>query len=137
VNLVLDASIALSWFVTRSSVSEAILSQKALQNAMVYGALIPHLWYSEVMNGIILAERHGASTAQDSSHFFADLDSLPISLTLFPSFPSEVKSLSRLEPSNLPLTTPPTSNSPLGLAQSWLPSIRNSPKPLAQPLWLF
>ena len=78
VNLILDASVALAWHVTRSQPSEALVAQQVLQTTMIYGASVPHLWYPEVVNGLVVAERQGASTAQDSRSFLADLDSLPI-----------------------------------------------------------
>jgi len=45
---------------------------------MIQGALVPHLWYPEVANALVLAERHGASRPETSSGFLADLDSLPV-----------------------------------------------------------
>jgi predicted nucleic acid-binding protein len=82
VNFVLDASVALAWFLTRNDPNEAGLAQHALQVTMTQGALVPHLWYPEVANALVLAERHRASTSQASSGFLADLDSLPITLDL-------------------------------------------------------
>jgi predicted nucleic acid-binding protein len=51
---------------------------------MSHGAIVPHLWYPEVVNALVMSERQGVSTPQDSGNFLADLDSLPISLdTIF------------------------------------------------------
>ena len=84
--IILDASVALSWLISRSSPNEAITSQQALHAAMAHGALVPHLWIWEVMNGLLAAERHGGVTTQDGISFQADLDSLPISLDTVPLY---------------------------------------------------
>ncbi len=76
--LVLDASMALAWHLTRSNPDEAGLAQEALSVIMERGALVPHLWFPEVANAILLAERHGVSDPPGSSAFRADLDTLPI-----------------------------------------------------------
>jgi predicted nucleic acid-binding protein len=82
VNLVLDASVALAWFLTRNDPNEAGHAQHALQMVMTQGALVPHLWYPEIANALMLAERHLASTPEASTGFLADLDFLPITLDL-------------------------------------------------------
>src|SRR5882762_2198874 len=90
VNFVLDASVTLGWHLTRPNPNEALLAQEALHGTMIHGALVPYLWYPEVANALVIAERQGASTAQDSSGFLADLDSLPISFD--PSLPHSMQS---------------------------------------------
>lgn len=84
-SLVLDASVALSWFLSRTSPDEAITSQQTLQKAMIEGGLVPQLWHWEVMNGLLTAERHVDLGAQAINGFLADLDSLPISLDATPA----------------------------------------------------
>lgn len=83
--LVLDASMALAWHLTRSNPDEAGLAQEALSVTMERGALVPHLWFPEVANAILVAERRGVSDPQASSTFRADLDALSIKTdTTFP-----------------------------------------------------
>jgi predicted nucleic acid-binding protein len=54
---VLDASVALAWFVDRSIDSYAVrVSQRLLRDDR---ALVPALWRLEVTNGFVLAERRG------------------------------------------------------------------------------
>ena len=79
-SLVLDASMTLAWRVTRPNPTEALTAQEAIHATMSHGAIVPYLWYPEVANALVMSERHGVSTTQDSSNFLADLDSLPISL---------------------------------------------------------
>jgi predicted nucleic acid-binding protein len=80
VTLALDASVAVAWHVTRNDPQEAVLAQEALQVAMSRGALVPFLWYTEVANAILVAERRQISDPESSVRFLADLDSLPITM---------------------------------------------------------
>jgi predicted nucleic acid-binding protein len=79
-SLVLDASMTLAWRVTRPYPNEALIAQNAIHTTMSHGAIVPHLWYPEVANALVMSERQGVSTPKDSANFLADLDSLPISL---------------------------------------------------------
>jgi predicted nucleic acid-binding protein len=76
--LVLDASMAVAWSITRNDPNEASLAQQALQLTMLQGALVPLLWYIEVANAVLNAERSRVSDPQASARFLADLESLPI-----------------------------------------------------------
>jgi predicted nucleic acid-binding protein len=83
-SLVLDASMTIAWRVTRPNPNEALIAQNAIHTTISHGAIVPHLWYPEVANALVMSERQGMSTPQDSGNFLADLDSLPISLdTIF------------------------------------------------------
>lgn len=54
---VLDASVALAWFVDRSIDAYAIrISERLLQNER---AVVPPLWRAEVANGFVSAQRRG------------------------------------------------------------------------------
>jgi len=78
-SLVLDTSMTMAWHVTRSDPSEAAIAQDALGKVMTRGAIVPALWFSEVANAILMAERHRAWNQTSSQSLLADLDALPIS----------------------------------------------------------
>jgi len=71
---VLDASVALAWFIDPSVAHLAI----RVQDLFLQGdhAIVPHLWHTEVANGFVVAQRRGILTALRSKHAFAELDSL-------------------------------------------------------------
>jgi predicted nucleic acid-binding protein len=75
---ILDASVAVAWHLTRNDPQEAALAQEALHVAMSQGTLVPFLWYTEVANALLVAERRQVSDPQASARFLADLESLPI-----------------------------------------------------------
>ncbi len=76
--LILDASATLAWMIARTDVGEAALADKALHYLRSSEALIPLLWYSEVSNGILIAERHKVVSSVTSSAFLDLLNDLPI-----------------------------------------------------------
>lgn len=78
--LALDASVVLAWHITRTDPNEASLAQQVLQLTMSHGALVPCLWYTEVANALLNAERNQYSDPQASARFLADLESLPITM---------------------------------------------------------
>jgi predicted nucleic acid-binding protein len=78
VNLVLDASVAVSWHISRSDPNEAGLAQQAIHAVMSESASVPHLWFTEVANALLTAERRQISDQRSSARFLADLDALPI-----------------------------------------------------------
>lgn len=78
--MVLDASMALAWHLDRENNSEAALAQEALQRIRVHGALVPALWYSEVANTLLVAERRRVATEQDTADFLADIAQLAIAV---------------------------------------------------------
>jgi len=71
---VLDASIALAWFIDSS---RATLAAK-IQRSLLQGdrAIVPHLWRPEVANGFVVAQRRGILTAVRCAQAFAELDLL-------------------------------------------------------------
>jgi predicted nucleic acid-binding protein len=78
VNLVLDASMALAWLLERKDPIEAALAREALDAVRASGAMVPALWYPEVANALLLAERQRAErqrvvTAQGSATFLSGL----------------------------------------------------------------
>jgi predicted nucleic acid-binding protein len=75
-NLILDASMALAWCITRSDPSEAALAQDALNFVRLNSAQVPALWYSEVLNALLVFERAKRLSPQDSTNFLIDLATL-------------------------------------------------------------
>ncbi len=71
--LILDASMALAWLLYRKDSSEAALARQGLDVVRDSGALVPALWYPEVANALLLAERQRVITAQGSATFLAGL----------------------------------------------------------------
>ena len=71
---VLDASVALAWFIDPSVAPMA----KHVQRLLVQGdrAIVPYLWRSEVANGFLMAQRRGILTSVRSVEAFAELDIL-------------------------------------------------------------
>jgi predicted nucleic acid-binding protein len=78
--LVLDASMALAWHIERADPEEKLLAQEALKMVRLRGALVPALWYSEVANGLLVAERWRAAIEQQGMVFQADLKHLEIAM---------------------------------------------------------
>jgi len=77
---VLDASMALAWHFKRTDPPEAAMAQRALQTVKQDGALVQAIWYSEIANGLLLAEKHGVTTPAAVATFEADLTQLGILL---------------------------------------------------------
>lgn len=71
---VLDASIALAWFIDPLVAPLAA----SVQRLLLQGdrAIVPPLWRPEVANGFVVAQRRGILTATGSTQAFAELDIL-------------------------------------------------------------
>lgn len=69
---VLDASVALAWFVDSPVPSYAA----QVRDAMVSGkkALVPSLWVLEMANGLLMAERRGKLTAAEVDYGLSRLE---------------------------------------------------------------
>jgi predicted nucleic acid-binding protein len=76
--LVLDASATLAWLVRRVDAVEDQLADEALQYIQTRDAVVPALWFSEVANGVLMAERRGGMDTSKSTSFLAMVDALPI-----------------------------------------------------------
>jgi predicted nucleic acid-binding protein len=71
---VLDASVALAWFVDKPVSAYATqVKESLLQGAR---AVVPALWHLEMANGFAVAERRGILTAADTSQSVNDLEQL-------------------------------------------------------------
>jgi predicted nucleic acid-binding protein len=62
---VLDASVALAWFIDRSIAPYAMRVQRLLLGGD--RAVVPPLWRLEVANGFVVAERRGILTPSDTA----------------------------------------------------------------------
>lgn len=75
-NLVLDASMALAWCITRSDPSEAAIAQEVLNFVRRNRARVPTLWHAEILNTLVVFERAKRLSPLDSAAFLGDLGAL-------------------------------------------------------------
>ena len=73
-HFVLDASVALAWFVDRPVAPYAARVRQALANGG--RATVPALWRVEVPNGLVVAERRGILSASDTTLAVQNLELL-------------------------------------------------------------
>jgi predicted nucleic acid-binding protein len=76
--LVLDASAAMAWLVNRMDAAEARLADAILRNIQASEAVVPALWFSEIANGVLVAERRGGIGAATTAAFMGLVNTLPI-----------------------------------------------------------
>ena len=69
---VLDASVALAWFVDRTPAPYADHIRHLLLRG--HRAVVPALWQLEIANGFIVAERRGVLTSPDTMEALRNLD---------------------------------------------------------------
>jgi predicted nucleic acid-binding protein len=72
---VLDASATLAWLFEDERDAEAVASLQYIQSA---GALVPQLWWWEIANVIIAAERRGRTKLAQADQMLEELAALPI-----------------------------------------------------------
>ena len=72
---VLDASAAAAWCFPDE---QAHAADRAFDRLTTDEAVVPHLWWFEIRNVLIVNERRGRVTAADTSAFLRDLGRLPI-----------------------------------------------------------
>lgn len=77
-SFVLDASIALAWFVDQPIPDLAIRVRRSLLLEQAT-AVVPSYWHLEVANVLVVAERRGVTSARDTDTFVAYLEGLLIS----------------------------------------------------------
>ena len=77
-SVVVDASVSLGWQIIRENPREAEIAQAVLEAALVEGALVPALWFPEMTNALLVAERRGAFGPRETELFRADLDTVPL-----------------------------------------------------------
>lgn len=71
---VLDASVALAWFVDNPVAAYAVRVRKSLAHDA--RALVPVLWHLEMANGFAVAERRGVLTSDNSTAGMAIIEQL-------------------------------------------------------------
>jgi predicted nucleic acid-binding protein len=76
--LILDASAALAWLIERKDPVEANLALEILSYLRNRDAVVPALWFPEVANGILVAERRVGVDAAKSASFLAIVDQVKI-----------------------------------------------------------
>jgi predicted nucleic acid-binding protein len=69
---VLDASIALAWFIDRSVAPYAARVKRRLLAGD--RGLVPPIWRLEVANGFVVAERRGILTPSDAAHVLKNFE---------------------------------------------------------------
>lgn len=74
IRFVLDASVALAWFVDNPVAAYAVRVRKSL--ARDARALVPGLWHLEMANGFAVAERRGVLTSANSTAGIAAIEQL-------------------------------------------------------------
>ena len=76
--LVLDASMALAWIFERLDAEEAALANHLLDVFLEHEVWIPPLWYAEVANALLVAERRGVIIQVTTHNFSESLSRLPL-----------------------------------------------------------
>lgn len=75
--LVIDCSAALAWALVDES---SALADAALKRLRVGGGMAPQIWWAELRNGLLAAERRGRISPAGTDAALAALDDLPITL---------------------------------------------------------
>ena len=91
--LVLDASIAVGWMVDAPAPRLALRALHLLQSGTI--GVVPDLWYYEVSNALIMAERRGRASAQVVSSHISDIERLAAFMELSPTTPSALIAAAR------------------------------------------
>ena len=76
--LVLDASMALAWIFERLDAEEAALANHLLDVFLEHEVWIPPLWYAEVANALLVAERRGVIIQVTTHNFSESLSRFPL-----------------------------------------------------------
>jgi predicted nucleic acid-binding protein len=76
---VLDASVALAWFLDDPVSPLALRVKQALLGGA--GAVVPALWHLEMANGLVVAERRRILTSADVIHGLMQLEQLAAQIT--------------------------------------------------------
>jgi predicted nucleic acid-binding protein len=84
VRFVLDCSVALAWCFPDEKTKE---SQRILRSLKKGTAVVPSLWFLEVSNALLVAERRGRITAEVTAQALKVLGKLPIEVDDHSGFP--------------------------------------------------
>jgi len=90
----MDASIAIGWMVDVPPPRLALRALHLLESGAV--GVVPDLWYYEVCNALMMAERHGRASPQLVSSHIADIERLAAFLEVSPTNPSSLVAAARL-----------------------------------------
>jgi predicted nucleic acid-binding protein len=99
--LVLDASTALAWCIARADPEEAALAQKSFLFVSQNRTLVPALWYTEVLNTLLVFERAKRLSQQSTAGFLADIATLWIDQDAVTSSQSQQRVLNTARTHNL------------------------------------
>ena len=91
--LVLDASTAIGWMVDTPTPRIAVRALHLLQAGTI--GVVPDLWYYEVCNALITAERRGRASVQVVSSHVSDIERLAAFLEVSPTTPSALVAAAR------------------------------------------
>ena len=78
---VLDSSVTLAWVLREEP---SALADAALEQVAENGGVAPSLWWVEVRNGLVTAERRGRLTQEDTAAAVQAIDALGIQLDQAP-----------------------------------------------------
>lgn len=76
--LILDASATLAWLIRRVDPNEAQIADDLLSHIETKNAMVPALWFPEVANGVLVAERKSGIGASTSVDFLRLVGTLPL-----------------------------------------------------------
>ncbi|WP_425152683.1 type II toxin-antitoxin system VapC family toxin [Candidatus Palauibacter sp.] len=81
---VIDCSTAMAWAMMDES---SAVAEFALEQLKVAGGVAPQLWWAELRNALLVAERRGRTTPAITDAALAALDALPVRLDRKPHGP--------------------------------------------------
>ena len=81
---VIDRSTAVAWAMMDEPSADA---EFALEQVRVHGGVAPQLWWAELRNALLVAERRGRATPAITDAALAALDTLPVQLDHKPNGP--------------------------------------------------
>lgn len=73
--LIADISVVLAWMFEEQQTPQALEILKLIES---HGLLVPPLWWCELENGVLMGERRGRRTADESATFLNLVRKLPI-----------------------------------------------------------
>ena len=68
----------MAWLVNRADRAEAELADEILRSIQMAEAVVPALWFPEVANGVLVAERRGGIGESTVASFIGLVNALPI-----------------------------------------------------------
>ena len=120
---------ALAWVFERQQAEDAARASQLLATCGEEPWWVPGLWYLEVANALLVAERRGLIEPEPSDLFRARLAGLPISCDDDTAQERQSRLVVLAAATDSPATTPPISNSPSAWEPVWPASIAGSTKP--------